>query len=162
MDRFTRLVCIVFAILPHSAVPFLTVPPTLTATVDIRFGIFHFASTLHSSKGDSSNEDPGLILDGLDKEMKQVSSTNSFGEIDFLALAKKRAQERPESRNASAGEADWKELADEKKNQFGEIDDWENSMKEAGNVDSQILMFTTPTTEEGGDDNDDEPKLLLF
>jgi hypothetical protein len=154
MERFTRLVCIVVATVPHSAVSFLAVPQTI---IDLRFGT-DFASSLHSSQGDSSSEEPGLILNGLDQEMNQVASTNSFAEIDFLALAKKRAQERPESRNALAGEDDWKELAKEKKSQFGEIDDWENAMKEAGNVDSQILMFTTPADEEG----DDEPKLLLF
>ena len=39
--------------------------------------------------------------------------------------------------------------------------DWENSMKEAGNMDSQILMFTDPPADDEGEDAE-EPKLLLF
>jgi hypothetical protein len=95
--------------------------------------------------------------------MGKMASKFSFTESDFLAAAKKRAAERVESRNASAGDDDWKTLAERKKNEMGEIDDWENSKKEAGNEDSQILMFTQPPAdgEDGGSD-DGEPKLLLF
>eukprot|EP00536_Pseudo-nitzschia_multiseries_P000536 jgi/Psemu1/300133/fgenesh1_kg.6_\ len=86
-----------------------------------------------------------------------------FGAIDFLANAKARAAAQLESNNNVAGDEDWTNLAEEKKEQFGEIDDWENSMKEAGNADSQILMFTDPPADgEDGEGEDDEPKLLLF
>ena len=90
-----------------------------------------------------------------------------FGAIDFLAAAKARAAAQVQSNNDVAGNDEWLTLADEKKEQFGEIDDWENSQKEAGNADSQILMFTEPTPSEEGEDgsgegDDDEPKLLLF
>lgn len=93
--------------------------------------------------------------------MKTVASDIDFGQIDFLAAARKRAEEKTASRNAGAGEEEWKNLAAEKKAQFGEIDDWENSMKEAGNMDSQILMFTDPPADDEGEDAE-EPKLLLF
>mmetsp|Transcript_21824 Transcript_21824/g.35126 ORF Transcript_21824/g.35126 Transcript_21824/m.35126 type:complete len:165 (-) Transcript_21824:621-1115(-) len=113
--------------------------------------------TSNSESADA--KEPGLVLDGLDKEMSQMASKFSFTESDFLAAAKKRAQERVESKNSSAKDSDWKNLAEQKKEEVGEIDDWENSMKEAGNEDSQILMFS----ESGGDDDDgEEPKLLLF
>jgi hypothetical protein len=159
MGRFKRLLCSVLLVVPDSAISFEIVPLTPCIAANSRVRAYS-ATALRSSKG-GSEEEEGLILNGLDQEMRQMSSKYSFSEIDFLAAAKKRAQERPESRNASAGEADWKELAEEKKSQFGVIDDWENSMKEAGNVDSQILMFTEPTSEDGND-GDDEPKLLLF
>jgi hypothetical protein len=112
---------------------------------------------------EKAESNDGLVLDGLNKEMSKVASQFSFSEMDFLAAAKKRAEERVESKNASAGDKDWKTLAEEKNSEYGEIDDWDNSMKEAGNQDSQILMFTDPPADgedEGGEGA--EPKLLLF
>jgi hypothetical protein len=109
-------------------------------------------------------QEDGLVLDGLDTEMGKMASKFSFTETDFLAAAKKRAAERVESKNASAADKEWEALAEEKKTEYGEIDDWDNSMKEAGNKDSQILMFTDPPAAADGEDKgeDDEPKLLLF
>ena len=101
----------------------------------------------------------GLILDGLDREMSQVVSKLSFTESDYLAAARRRAELRVASSNAGATDEEWLQIANEKKKQLGEIDDWENSAKEAGNTDSHILMFTEPPPD-GEDDN--EPKLLLF
>jgi hypothetical protein len=122
-----------------------------------------------SVPGDSSKRDDetkhkedGLVLDGLDQEMGKMTSKFSFSEVDFLAAAKKRAEARVVSKNASAGDDDWKTLADEKKTKYGEIDDWENSKKEAGNEDSQILMFTDPPLDGDDEGEDAEPKLLLF
>lgn len=90
-----------------------------------------------------------------------MSSKYSITESDFLAAARKRAEMRVASANAGASDEEWKRIAEEKKAQVGEIDDWENSKKEAGNKDSQILMFTDePVEDENG--GDDEPKLLLF
>lgn len=128
---------------------------------------------LSSAQNDDSQDIPqqqqqqqedGLVLDGLDAEMGKMASKFSFTETDFLAAAKKRAAERVESKNASAADNEWQALAEEKKTEYGEIDDWDNSMKEAGNKDSQILMFTDPPAAADGEDKgeDDEPKLLLF
>lgn len=127
---------------------------------------------LSSAQNDDSKDIPqqqqqqedGLVLDGLDAEMGKMASKFSFTETDFLAAAKKRAAERVESKNASAADNEWQALAEEKKTEYGEIDDWDNSMKEAGNKDSQILMFTDPPAAADGEDKgeDDEPKLLLF
>jgi len=105
----------------------------------------------------------------VEAEMQSVRKNSGadfdFGAIDFLAAAKARAAAQVESNNNVAGDEAWQTLAEEKKEQFGEIDDWENSQKEAGNADSQILMFTeAPKDGEDGEDGegDDEPKLLLF
>ena len=58
-------------------------------------------------------------------------------------------------------------MAEVKEEQFGKVDDWDNSIKEAGNSDSQILMFTDPPADGDGDDENGgegggDPKLLLF
>ena len=116
------------------------------------------------------DEEPSLVIgsDTIAKEMQTVKQAGDydFGQIDFLALAKQRAQDKPASQNNVGTDADWTTLAAQKKEQFGEIDDWENSQKEEGNADSQILMFTDPppsSSDGDGDNNeDDEPKLLLF
>jgi hypothetical protein len=112
---------------------------------------------------ESSDQEEGLVLDGLDKEMNSFKSEISFGEFDFLAAARKRAEERKESVNSSASDEEWLKMADEKAEAFGDIDDWENSKKEAGNADSQILMFTDPPAD-GDDESSDGggDKLLLF
>lgn len=145
--------------------PFLLLLPTLASSFVFpqstpfrRTPLAAQESSEESSEGDSE----GLVLDGLDQQMKTVAASDiDFGQIDFLAAARKRAEEKTASRNAGAGEEEWKNLAAEKKAQFGEIDDWENSMKEAGNMDSQILMFTDPPADDEGEDAE-EPKLLLF
>ena len=67
------------------------------------------------------------------------------------------------SSNAGATDEEWQKVASEKKEQLGEIDDWENAVKEAGNTDSQILMFTDPSAESNDEDGEGGgPKLLLF
>ena len=124
-----------------------------------------------SSTPDASGdeEEPRLVLGNMESEMQNVRKDSGtdfdFGAIDVLAAAKARAASQVESNNNVAGADEWETLAAEKKEKFGEIDDWENSQKEAGNADSQILMFTEAPTdeeEEGGGGEDDEPKLLLF
>lgn len=115
-------------------------------------------------EGESDEEkDKGLVLGDLDTEMRKVSSDMSFGAIDYLAEARKRAEQKAQSDNSGGGDKEWKELANEKAEKYGTVDDWENSVKEAGNTDSQILMFTEPAPGEGEDGEEGEdPKLLLF
>jgi len=136
----------------------------------------HFCNTdlRMSSSPDASDdeEEPRLVLGDMETEMQSVRANSGveydFGAIDFLALAKARAEAQVQSNNNSADDDAWQTLAEEKKELIGEIDDWENSQKEAGNADSQTLMFTDPPAEgeegEGGegDVEDDEPKLLLL
>ena len=124
------------------------------------------------SSQEKEEEPQSLILgaDNIKSEMQGVVNNLdfSFTQTDFLSAAKARAAAKVESNNKGAADEEWTALADEKTKQYGEIDDWENSKKEAGNADSQILMFTEPSPAEGqgsgsGDENDDdEPKLLLF
>eukprot|EP00531_Pseudo-nitzschia_arenysensis_P021334 CAMPEP_0116148588 /NCGR_PEP_ID=MMETSP0329-20121206/18457_1 /TAXON_ID=697910 /ORGANISM="Pseudo-nitzschia arenysensis, Strain B593" /LENGTH=118 /DNA_ID=CAMNT_0003644771 /DNA_START=187 /DNA_END=543 /DNA_ORIENTATION=+ len=112
------------------------------------------------------DEEPKLVLGDIQSEMQSVRKTSGddfdFGGIDFLANAKARAKAKIESNNNVAGDEKWEQLAAEKKEQFGEIDDWENSQKEAGNMDSKILMFSDPPAEGDEDGEEEEPKLLLF
>jgi hypothetical protein len=111
---------------------------------------------------ENKEEEPkGLVLEGLDKELSKMASKSPSYEMDYLAAAKKRSEEKRESVNSGARDEDWKNLAEEKEETVGKIDDWENSQKEAGNTDSQILMFTEPSAD-GEKGEDDEPKLLLF
>jgi hypothetical protein len=120
--------------------------------------------------GGGEQEEPviGLVLTGLDDQLRKVKGQFETYEMDYLAAAKRRAELKVQSIESGAKDEDWQELAQEKKGLFGEIDDWENAKKEAGNVDSQILMFTTPPPPatdddaDGGGGNSDEPKLLLF
>jgi hypothetical protein len=108
-------------------------------------------------------QNQGLILDGLAQEMNQMKSKYGFTESDYLAAARRRAEERVESINSMSNDEDWFKIAEEKKQEQGDIDDWENALKEAGNSDSQILMFTDPSPGgEDGEGGEEEPKLLLF
>ena len=119
---------------------------------------------LGAEADENKKEEPkGLVLEGLDKELTKIASKAPSYETDYLAAAKKRSQEKRESVNSGARDEDWTNLANEKEETVGKIDDWENAQKEAGNSDSQILMFTEPSSsadEEKGEG--DEPKLLLF
>ena len=119
---------------------------------------------LGAEADENKEEEPkGLVLEGLDKELTKIARKAPSYEMDYLAAARKRSEEKRESVNSGAKDEDWTNLANEKEESVGKIDDWENAQKEAGNSDSQILMFTEPSSssdEEKGEG--DEPKLLLF
>ena len=129
---------------------------------------FKTTTRLASEANDENQEqEQGLVLDGLDDQMNKMKGQFEGYELDYLAAARKRAELKVASVNDSSKDEDWQQIADEKKEAYGEIDDWENSKKEAGNVDSQILMFTDSSEDgdddEGGDGGDSgEQKLLLF
>lgn len=78
---------------------------------------------------------------------------------DFLAAARQRAAEKKESVNSLSKDEDWNIVAEKRK---GEVDDWENSLEEAGNADSQILLPDLGTENDDEDGEEEEPKLLLF
>ncbi|KAG7344034.1 hypothetical protein IV203_022042 [Nitzschia inconspicua] len=155
-----------FLVAAPAAISSLTTS-NLSPTKQHRHMIKRARSMLESSAPGNNEEhkdgNDGLVLDGLDKEMGKMASKFAFTESDFLAAARRRAEEKVKSKNASAGDNDWKSLAEEKKSEYGEIDDWDNSIKEAGNQDSKILMFTDPQVDGDDDGEDDaEQKLLLF
>jgi hypothetical protein len=106
---------------------------------------------------DEQEEPQRLVLGGIGEEMNRLKSKFPTSEVDFLAAARKRAQEARESINNSASEQDWLDL-DQQKQQ--DDDDWEASLNEAGNEESQILIPVQESSNDGSDD--EEPKLLLF
>lgn len=136
--------------------------PSIVSSFSVLPRYMSSSSTLLRAEQENGEQEEGLVLDGLDKKMNQIDPDYSFGAIDYLAEARKRAEERKESVNAGASDEDWQKMADEKVDQFGQIDDWENSVKEAGNADSQILMFTDPPADGDDDESGGEDKLLLF
>jgi hypothetical protein len=129
----------------------------------------------NNNSDNSNTEEPlqqqaqaqGLILDAaqVQEHMGKLKSKYPTHEADYLAAARKRAQEKLASRNDDTTDDDWKRAAREKQQTVGldGQDDWEASLKEAGNADSQILvpgnLFLTTTTTDG---DGEEPKLLLY
>mmetsp|Transcript_3920 Transcript_3920/g.4532 ORF Transcript_3920/g.4532 Transcript_3920/m.4532 type:complete len:160 (+) Transcript_3920:83-562(+) len=121
-----------------------------------------FNHLLASSASDSEEEkEPSLLIgEGLGKELKGLKSKFPTSEVDFLAAARKRAEERKESVNSESSDDDWKAVSGLRKDET--VDDWENSLSEAGNADSQILLPDLEENDEEGDGEEPEPKLLLF
>jgi len=108
--------------------------------------------------------DEGLILSDaeLEQQMARLRSKYPTSEADYLAAARARSAAKVPSNNSQASDEDWKKARDQAQAQGAAFDDWENSLSEAGNVDSQILIPIDDAME--GDDNEDggEPKLMLF
>ena len=114
------------------------------------------------SASDPEEDQPDLMLgDDVNKQMAQLRSKYPTAEADYLAAARARAAARTPSVETRATDSDWQRIAQEKRQQLGNIDDWESSKAEAGNIDSQILLPDLPPGE-GEEGSDDEPKLLLF
>ena len=97
----------------------------------------------------------------MDNELAKFKSKYPTSESDYLAAARKRAEERRESINSQSSDDDWKEMAKKKQAEGVVLDDWEQSLVEAGNADSQILIPIV-LTDDVEDGDDPEPKLLLF
>eukprot|EP00546_Thalassionema_frauenfeldii_P012759 CAMPEP_0178913322 /NCGR_PEP_ID=MMETSP0786-20121207/10777_1 /TAXON_ID=186022 /ORGANISM="Thalassionema frauenfeldii, Strain CCMP 1798" /LENGTH=155 /DNA_ID=CAMNT_0020586049 /DNA_START=75 /DNA_END=542 /DNA_ORIENTATION=- len=108
-----------------------------------------------SADGEQAEEPTLLIGEDLDKELKQIKSKYPTSEADYLAAARKRAQEKKESVNSLSKDEDWQVVA-EKKGEEGDDDDWENS------DDSQILLPDLGSDNTGEDGEEKEPELLLF
>lgn len=99
-------------------------------------------------------EHQGLYLgDDVEDQMKTLQSKFPTSEADYLAAARKRAQEARASINNEATDQDWQEMATSTGG-----DDWESSMAEAGNAESQILI---PKSMPFDDGEEEEPTLLL-
>lgn len=117
---------------------------------------------------DEHDNEPSLILGGdeMQQQMQQLRSKYPTSEADYLAAARARAKTKPPSQSIQATTEDFAKVAEEKKKQLGienfDQSDWEESAKEAGNADSQILL---PQLPDEGDDEDgnppQEPTLLL-
>lgn len=115
------------------------------------------------SEGTPDEEETPKLLLGNDlySEIAKITSKYPTSESDYLAAARKRADERRESINSQSSDDDWKEMAKKKQAEGTTLDDWEQSLVEAGNADSQILIPIV-LTEESDDGDDTQPKLLLF
>jgi hypothetical protein len=114
-----------------------------------------------SSSTEDDDQPLRLVLsqDEMQQQMSKLRSKYPTAEADYLAAARARSTAKMASQERKATDGDYQELAEEKHKTFGETDDWEDSKKEAGNGDSQILIPMMDSTEDG---EEDEPKLLLF
>jgi hypothetical protein len=112
------------------------------------------------SSFEAENDGPKLLLSvsEVEAQMKSLRSKYPTSEADYLAAARARNAAKTASSERTATDEDWREIAAEKVRAVGEIDDWDSSVAEAGNTDSQILI---PLNSDG-EDGSDEPKLLLF
>mmetsp|Transcript_21142 Transcript_21142/g.31359 ORF Transcript_21142/g.31359 Transcript_21142/m.31359 type:complete len:164 (+) Transcript_21142:155-646(+) len=136
-------------------------PSSLTTGWKVRNDrIFSLASAPEDDEQEKDEEPTLLIGKDLDKELKQFKSKYPTSEADFLAAARKRADEKRESVNSLAKDEDWNAVAEQRKDD--KPDDWENALEEAGNVDSQILLPDLPTEDADEDGEEPEPQLLLF
>ena len=117
-----------------------------------------------AAAADEEEPAPTLIFGGaLEDEMAAFKSKYPTSESDYLAAARQRAEEKRDSANSQSTDDDWQEMANLKKLEGLVEDDWEKSLEEAGNADSQILIPVMPDFGAGEDDEEPpEPKLLLF
>lgn len=139
----------------QSALLFILI--TGLATAFVPFPVHH-PRTLLKLSDDENGEMKRLLLsqEEIAQKMNQLRSKYPTSEADYLAAARARNEAKLASTARSATEDDWKRVASEKKQLYGEQDDWEESAKEAGNIDSQILLPMMDEEGEGG-----EPTLLL-
>jgi hypothetical protein len=121
-------------------------------------------SLLQAEPDDNTNNERLLISqEEVAQQMNKLRSKYPTAEADYLAAARARGAQKATSQAHKATDDDWQAMADEKKTIFGDVDDWEDSKKEAGNIDSQILIpMDFDSSGDGQDGEDDEPKLLLF
>ena len=116
-------------------------------------------SKMSSQDNDNNAEELLLSASDVNAQMAKLRSKYPTSEADYLAAARARNVAKQASSERTATDADWRNIAAEKKQAVGEVDDWESSKLEAGNSDSQILIPLMSTNTEDGDE---EPKLMLF
>lgn len=123
------------------------------------------ADSSNAEGGDQQQSPPPeqLVLgENLDQHMAKLRSKYPTAEADYLAAARARAAAKTPSVETRATDEDWQSIAEEKRQQVGEIDDWKISEAEAGNIDSQILLPDLPPEDDGEQGEGDDPKLMLF
>jgi hypothetical protein len=103
-----------------------------------------------------------LTADEVAQQMARLRSKYPTSEADYLAAARARSAAKTQSVQGAATDDDFEQLAQQKRQQVGDIDDWEQSKAEAGNSDSQILIPMNIVVEDNDNGDADEPKLLLF
>jgi hypothetical protein len=111
--------------------------------------------------GGDDEPEPNLVLTDIERQMALLRSKYPTGESDYLAAARARSQAKMASTERQATDDDWKSIAAAKKETGAVSDGWEESLVDAGNAESQVLIpMSDIVVEDGGDS--DEPKLLLF
>jgi hypothetical protein len=131
------------------------------------------AAAAAAAEDDASSQPPppppSLVLtaDQVAAQMTKLRSQYPTSEADYLAAARARSAAKTASVERSATDEDFVALAQLKEAQFGTMDNWEQSQREAGNSDSQILLPIGLSTDTGSSssnskDGGEEPKLLLF
>lgn len=97
-------------------------------------------------QGYGGDEPSLLITDNMQEEMRSATSGVDVGGIDYLALARQRAAERRESNNSMSNDADWLNLAEEKRKQLGDMaefadtDGWEQSLDDEGSLSDSASL----------------------
>mmetsp|Transcript_26439 Transcript_26439/g.47786 ORF Transcript_26439/g.47786 Transcript_26439/m.47786 type:complete len:90 (-) Transcript_26439:1332-1601(-) len=89
--------------------------------------------------------------------MKSLTFKFPTSEADYLAAARKRAEEARASINNEASDEDWQQVA----HHANDNDDgWESSIA----LESEILLPKLPTQggKDDGEDEEEEPTLLLL
>ena len=139
------------------------VSPIRAFSLSPRWGRVSAARLAAATGENASDEEPPSLLIGnaLNDELSKFTSKYPTSESDYLAAARRRAEERRESTNSQSSDDDWKEMAKAKQAEGTVLDDWEQSLVEAGNADSQILIPIV-LSEDSDDGEEPEPKLLLF
>ena len=154
---------------PRLLLLLLLIPSFNAFVIPTRTRCHHYrlqmSSNSQENKNNNNNNDddtPKLVLDmtTIQQVLQVEKSKYPTSEKDYLAAARQRAAEARESVNDLSTDNDWMDMA--AKNRAAGLDDWEHSLAEAGNADSQILIPVMETTTTDGGDEPPEPKLLLF
>ena len=90
----------------------------------------------------AEEEEPKLVIDDIDTQLQKLSGKFPTSAVDYLAAARKRAEEKRESVNSSSTAEDWMKLANEKQKEAGseDADGWEKSLEDADNAENQIFI----------------------
>jgi hypothetical protein len=95
--------------------------------------------------------------DDVEEQIKSLTSKFPTSEADYLAAARKRAEEARTSINNEASDEDWQQVAHHDATTIND-DGWESSIA----LESEILLPKLPTQggKDGGEE-EEEPTLLL-
>jgi hypothetical protein len=159
--KMKAYVCVqLLVLIPSASVGF--VPRSSFQKVWSTASILRSQQVVVDENHDYDGTAPELLLSASDINAQMAKLRNKYptSEADYLAAARARNAAKQASSEGTASDADWRQIAAEKKEAVGEIDDWESSKSEAGNSDSQILIPLTSSVGEDGEE--EEPKLMLF
>lgn len=91
----------------------------------------------------NQGQEPSLLVNNnMQEEMARATNGVELGGIDYLALARQRAATRVQSNNSQSTDADWHQLAEEKRQQMGGTadEDWEKSLEDEGSLSDSASL----------------------